>query len=185
MTFWSMLIVCTTRLSLSYVITKMVPLKTPASITSNECPVNHVLALQSMNSSTEAAKKYEFDWDEQLQGHILSVFYIGYIALQLPSGILALRFGGKLVLLTSVGINALCTILTPPLVQYGGYVFLIISRIIIGASEAPVIPCVAVLLAAWFPLRERSRSTSFSMSGTQVSPFIIIRNCLFNITIFF
>nr|CAD7441653.1 unnamed protein product [Timema bartmani] len=55
----------------------------------------------------------EFTWSEETQGFILSGYFYGYAAGQLPGGILAERYGGKLVFGLGTFISALLTVVSP------------------------------------------------------------------------
>lgn len=61
-----------------------------------------------------------FDWSHSIQSVILSSFFWGYVLLQIPAGELARKFGGKLLILTSIGVNSLVSLMIPvaaPLVR--------------------------------------------------------------------
>ena len=172
MCFWAMVIMYATRIALSFVITKMVTksFATTNATSTNEC-TDDVISVQNyseMPYKISNGIEDHFDWSEQLQGVILSAFYIGFILLQVPGGMLSSYFGGKYVLLTAVAINGLLTLLTPICVHVYGAPALILFRIIIGAAEGTFVPAIFELLSSWFPMRERTRSTSFSISGMQV-----------------
>lgn len=62
-----------------------------------------------------------FDWSQEQQGVILSSFYWGYVITQIPGALLSQRFGGKPVFFWSILLSALCTIVTPTIVQTSEY----------------------------------------------------------------
>ena len=111
----------------------------------------------------------QFDWSESLQGYILSSFYVGYCLNHIPGGLMASRFGAKYILLLALGLNAFMTLITPICVNAGGATALIIIRITVGFAEAAIYPTIAVVLAAWIPMKERSKVGSFILSGSQVN----------------
>uniref|UniRef100_A0A8D8VYQ6 Inorganic phosphate cotransporter n=1 Tax=Cacopsylla melanoneura TaxID=428564 RepID=A0A8D8VYQ6_9HEMI len=111
--------------------------------------------------------KADFDWDQKTQGYILGSFYIGYAIMHVPGGYLAQRFGGKQTLGIGIVITASFTILTP-LAANAGAVWFIVLRICMGLGEGTTFPGLNQLLAAWIPLRERSRVGAFVFAGTQV-----------------
>ena len=144
----------------------MVPIHNHTGVMSNECPAADVPIINPL--SHHLSNSYTFDWSEQLQGFILASFYIGYLISQVPGGLLASRFGGRYILLIAVFLNAFLTLITPACVRIGGAPALIAVRIIIGMAEGLIIPTCSVLLAAWVPLKERSRISTFVYSGMQV-----------------
>ena len=68
-----------------------------------------------------------FDWDREQQGTILGAFFWGYVCTQIPGGMLAERYGGKLIFGLGILVTSVFTILTP-LAARGGFVLLIICR---------------------------------------------------------
>ncbi|XP_059058445.1 putative inorganic phosphate cotransporter [Achroia grisella] len=56
-----------------------------------------------------------YDWDPRTKNIILSSFFWGYTILQVPAGILAKKFGGKLILLVSLISNGVLSLLIPTL----------------------------------------------------------------------
>ncbi|XP_065339064.1 sialin-like [Cloeon dipterum] len=108
----------------------------------------------------------EFDWSEQLQGTILSSFFVGYLFFQLPGGRLAELIGGRIVYGFTVLIPSLLAALVPLLtrVHYG---YLIAIRIGQGLFLGAMFPTASVLVTKWVPLHERARFMStFNMGGT-------------------
>lgn len=110
-----------------------------------------------------------YDWSQELQGIILSSFYWGYTATHLPGGILAEKFGGKWTLGLGILSTAIFTLLTPWAVDAGGSTALIVLRVLMGLGEGTTFPAMSALLAAWVPLKERSKLGSLVFGGGQVS----------------
>nr|CAD7404073.1 unnamed protein product [Timema poppensis] len=65
------------------------------------------------NISGLAVEDGEFTWSEETQGFILSGYFYGYAVGQLPGGILAERYGGKLMFGLGTFISALLTVVSP------------------------------------------------------------------------
>lgn len=101
------------RICLSVAITEMV--KKTASNHSVEigetCPAGEDV--------DESLPTGEFEWDEELQGLILSAFYWGYVITHLPGGMLAEKFGGKYTLSLGILSTAVFTLLTPLCIEWG------------------------------------------------------------------
>ncbi|KAI8435855.1 hypothetical protein MSG28_004071 [Choristoneura fumiferana] len=109
-----------------------------------------------------------FKWDEKTQGLILSGFYYGYAATQVPGGYLAERFGGKWTLGIGLLSTALFTFLTPVVIRTGGATWLFILRILQGMGEGPTMPALMIMLARWVPPHERSFQGALVFGGAQI-----------------
>lgn len=106
----------------------------------------------------------DLDWNAEMQGRVLSSFFVGYLLLQVAGGRLADRFGGKIILGVGVLVWSLFTALTPP-AAYIGFTVLIIVRVLMGMGEAVTFPSIYTLYSRWVPLRERSRAVALANSG--------------------
>ena len=60
-----------------------------------------------------AVQAARFGWTESEKGRVLSGFYWGYLVSQLPSGLLATRYGGKRALFVSMLLASVLIGLTP------------------------------------------------------------------------
>lgn len=110
----------------------------------------------------------EYDWDQEMQGIILSSFFWGYVITHLPGGVLAEKFGGKYTLGLGILSTALFTLATPIAVVWGGPWALVVLRMLMGLGEGTTFPALSALLASWIPLNERSKLGSFVFGGGQV-----------------
>lgn len=88
--------------------------------------------------------------------------------MNIPGGQLAQQFGAKPVLLAALAIASIATLLTPPVVHYGGSNALIVLRFVIGLSQGGLFPAINVLLAVWVPVKERGGMASFIYCGVPV-----------------
>jgi len=124
----------------------------------------------------------DLGWSPELQGRVLSSFFVGYMLLQIVGGRLADRFGGKAVLGAGVVLWSLFTVLTP-LAAYAGMVLLIATRILMGMGEAVTFPSIYTLFSRWVPLSERSGAIGLINSGIPmgtvfalvVTPIVVIQ----------
>jgi len=105
-----------------------------------------------------------FGWSDTTKGLVLSSFFIGYMVLQAPCGWLTNKIGGKIVLGFAVLSWSIFTLLTP-VAAFISFPLLIAARIAMGLGEAAMFPATYNMLARWVPESERSRSTSFLISG--------------------
>jgi len=172
------------RVNLSVALVAMVNSNsTNATIDPNgTCPVDdggggHVgRSLAAVNSTTRvnAEPLGEFaDWDSTKQAIILGSFFYGYIVTQIPGGILAKRFGGKIL----YGIGGLCTsvfTLLTPLAARISWKCLVAVRIIEGLGEGVTFPAMNSLFSDWSPPSERSRHSTIAFGGAQLGTIVAL-----------
>jgi ACS family sodium-dependent inorganic phosphate cotransporter len=111
----------------------------------------------------------KFDWSQELQGYILSSFYIGYIITHIPGAMLAHRFGGKYVLAFGILLTAFMSLITPIITKSWGAPALMVTRFLMGLFQGPLFPAISALLSAWVPTKERARLCSLAFSGMTVN----------------
>ena len=96
----------------------------------------------------------EFDLSPTMQGIILSSFFWAYALLQIPGGWMIDKFGPRRVITGSTflwgGFQTLAAFAT-------GGLSLLLTRVALGAAEAPLFPAGAKLNAIWLSARERGR----------------------------
>ena len=115
----------------------------------------------------------EYGWSDSEMGVALSSFFYGYATMQIPSGWLSARFGGKRVLAVCVALWSMFTIVTPLAVKVS-FGTLLAARVGMGLAEAASMPCVHSIIGAWFPPSEVSFAISFSTSGQAVGTIIAL-----------
>jgi len=115
----------------------------------------------------------EFDWDLKTQGLVLGTFFYGYIAVQVPSGMLAERFGGKHVLGLGLLFTGIFNILTPFSARFS-FPVLITVRVLTGIVEGVIFPSLSCLLSRWVPEPERSVLTTFINAGLFAGPLVAL-----------
>ncbi|XP_054740516.1 putative inorganic phosphate cotransporter [Anastrepha obliqua] len=130
--------------------------------------VNLSVAIVAMMDNKAANPDFpEYQWSEQIKSRILSSFFCGYICTQIPGGLLASRFGGKVMLLSSISISSVMALLTPIGVDFGGWKLLCFMRFLQGIGQGVTVPSMHTLLAKWSPVNERGSLATFSYSGSQ------------------
>lgn len=97
----------------------------------------------------------ELGWRESQFGIIFSAFLWGYMALQLPGGYVADRFGGKMIPWLCLGWS-IATVLTP--LGALGFPLMLFLRFLVGGFEAPIVPAMSIANAAWVPRHELARA---------------------------
>ncbi|XP_073974925.1 putative inorganic phosphate cotransporter isoform X3 [Rhodnius prolixus] len=151
------------RFCLGLVITEMVVpqhIAKPGHYDPDACPYD------TSNSTAHLAKEGgEFHWSESTQGLILSSFFWGYVITQVPGGILADKFGGKLILGIGLAISSIGTLITPLAARTGGSAAFMAVRVVMGLGQGVIYPSLHVLAANWVPTEERGRLGSFIFAG--------------------
>ena len=89
-------------------------------------------------------------------GWLLTAFFVGYTAFQVPGGVLGERLGARLMFVV-IGLTAfLATLLTPllPAVLSGPALLLglLAARFTVGVAQAPIYPVSSGVLESWFPI---------------------------------
>ncbi|XP_039482453.1 putative inorganic phosphate cotransporter isoform X1 [Drosophila santomea] len=133
--------------------------------------VNISAGIVPMTQSTAGAPYYS--WGTSEKSLILSSFFWGYVVSQVPAGLLAKRFGAKLVLgiATAVG-GILCFF--HPIAAKSGWQSICVLRVLTGLVQGTVYPCVHTLLAKWVPRTERGLLTTGVYSGAQFGTAVIL-----------
>jgi sugar phosphate permease len=104
-----------------------------------------------------------------IAGLASGIFFVGYVLLQIPGGQWAMKWSAKkfvLFALIAWGIFAILTGLAQNATQ------LLIVRFLLGVAEGGVWPATLVLLARWFPMKERARANSYWMFCLPVASII-------------
>lgn len=117
--------------------------------------------------------KRNLKWSPVLQGYILSSFFYGYIVTQLPAGFLTNLFGGRVFFGAGIGICAIVNLLIPVAAKTSPG-WLIFLRIIQGLSQGFIFPSMHCLWSKWSPTFERSRLTTFSLSGCYIGTVVAL-----------
>ncbi len=104
----------------------------------------------------------EMDLTKAQQGLLLSAFGWTYAALQLPGGWLVDRIPPRVLYPVCLVLWSLATVLMGII---GGFVALIVLRLMVGTFEAPAYPINNRVATAWFPERERATTIGFYTSG--------------------
>jgi MFS family permease len=106
------------------------------------------LVLQALPSVMREGLVIDFSLSQAGFGGLSSSFYYPYILLQVPAGLLVLRFGARTLLIGGI---ILCT-LSCFLTAYSRDLFWVeVARILMGVGSAPTFVCTATLATRWFP----------------------------------
>ncbi|WP_275293537.1 MFS transporter [Amycolatopsis sp. La24] len=103
-------------------------------------------------------------------GVVLSAFFWGYVATQVPGGWLATKLGPTRIIATSLfiwGFAAIAQALS------GSIEPLLFSRLAMGLAEGVVWPTFAVMFVKWFPVGERARAAGLSLLALPASSVVM------------
>jgi ACS family glucarate transporter-like MFS transporter len=98
-------------------------------------------------------------------GWVLSIFALGYALFQVPSGILADRYGPRKILTAVVTFWSFFTALTA---AAQGYISMLVCRFLFGAGEAGAFPGCARAVYSWIPMSERGLMQGVTFSGARI-----------------
>ncbi|MBI4909598.1 MAG: MFS transporter [Acidobacteria bacterium] len=112
----------------------------------------------------------EFGLTQEAMGRVFSAFLAGYALMQVPSGMLADRFGPTRVLaIAAFGWIACVFGITA---AAGSVAVLMIARFLLGVFEAPTFPSAGVAVSRWVPLAQRGRANGTVIAGIGVGSAI-------------
>lgn len=112
----------------------------------------------------------EFGWSPSVAGIVQSSFFYGYMASQIPSGWLANKFSGRLVLPGGVALWSAFTAAVP---LFSAMVpTLCVSRAAVGFGEGVAPSAVNDIVVKSVPKRERGRSMSTIFGGLHVGSIL-------------
>jgi D-galactonate transporter len=117
--------------------------------------------------------KLQFLQDLKLTDTVFGVaagmFFIGYVAFELPSNLLLARIGVRKTLLR---IMALWGVVTVALMFVQNATMLYVMRFLLGAAEAGFFPGIILYLTYWFPDHRRGRITSLFVMAVPIAGII-------------
>lgn len=102
-------------------------------------------------------------------GLLASFFSLGYALMQVPSGMLAEKFGPRKMITIALVWWSAFTILTGMIKHHGLLYFV---RFLFGVGEAPMYPSNAVFNSFWFAKNEKGRASSALLAGSYFGPVL-------------
>ena len=106
---------------------------------------------------------------KQQFGLLASFFSLGYALMQVPSGMLAEKFGPRKMISIALLWWSAFTILTG-MIKHHGLLYLV--RFLFGIGEAPMYPSNAVFNSTWFAKDEKGRASSALLAGSYFGPVL-------------
>jgi ACS family tartrate transporter-like MFS transporter len=112
---------------------------------------------------------HDLGFSDRVIGLGAGIFFLTYVALQVPGARMVDRFGARRVIFASMtswgALTVLMAMVQTPLQLYG-------ARLLLGAAEASFFPGVIVYLSKWFIREDRGKATSNFMSAIPVSSML-------------
>ena len=103
---------------------------------------------------------------DRVFGLAAGVFFVGYVALQIPGAILAERWSASRVISASMiawgSLTAFTALVHSPAQLY-------VARFVLGAAEAGFFPSVVIYLSHWFLRKDRAKAISNFMAAIPIS----------------
>ena len=107
----------------------------------------------------------DLNLSDKAMGWVLSAFALGYALMQVPSGMMADRFGPRKVL---GGIVVFWSGLTALTGAAWNFMSMLSVRFLFGAGEAGAFPGMSRAIYSWMPLQERGIITGINFSGSRL-----------------
>ena len=111
----------------------------------------------------------DLGFDDRVFGLGVGVFFLSYVALQIPGAVLAQRWSARGTICASMIVSGFLTALTA-VVHTPAQLYL--ARSLLGAAEAGFFPGVIVYLSHWFVQEDRAKATGNFMAAIPVSLII-------------
>ena len=108
----------------------------------------------------------DLGFDDRVFGLGIGIFFLSYVALQIPGAMLAQRWSARGMICATMIVSGLLTALTA-IVHTPAQLYL--ARFLLGAAEAGFFPGVIVYLSHWFIQEDRAKATSNFMAAIPVS----------------
>jgi MFS transporter, ACS family, tartrate transporter len=108
----------------------------------------------------------DLGFDDRVFGLGIGIFFISYVALQIPGAVLAQRWSARGMICATMIVSGVLTALTA-IVDTPAQLYL--ARFLLGAAEAGFFPSVIVYLSHWFIREDRAKATSNFMAAIPVS----------------
>jgi len=108
-------------------------------------------------------------FDDRVFGLGIGIFFLSYVALQIPGAMLAQRWSARGMICATMIVSGLLTALTA-IVHTPAQLYL--ARFLLGAAEAGFFPSVIIYLGHWFIQEDRAKATGNFMAAIPVSLII-------------
>ncbi|XP_043801699.1 sialin-like [Apis laboriosa] len=141
------------RTNLSIIIVAMV---NTTSKSGGNGPACSATIISNTTNRTIELKNYgeRFEWNQHIQGFLLSGYFYGVLPASIPAGLLAEKYGGSRVVAFATLIPAVLNLLMPWVsdIHYG---LVFVLRFLMGFFGAAIYPALHAMIARWVPPSEK------------------------------
>lgn len=120
--------------------------------------------------------KKEFELSNTDVGAMASLFYLGYAAIQIPSGLLFERFGVRVLFTIALAATSASTFFVG---LANSALQLKLARVVLGLAEGPLNVGILTTINRWFPTQEKATAVGVFMSSIKVAPAIVPPICAY------
>ena len=107
----------------------------------------------------------EMGWDDAAKGLALSSFFYGYAPCHFLNSWLSWRFGPRRILTCAALVQGALALSFPSIVRCGTLFPVLLTRLLMGCTQAALNPCLMQLIGAWLPPNEASRGYGIICCG--------------------
>lgn len=108
--------------------------------------------------------------DDLTYGRAIAIFFVGYIALEIPSNLFLKRFGARVtfgVLMCGWGLTTAATMFVTDIAGFN------LTRLLLGAFEAGFFPGVVLYLTYWYPPESRAGVLGVFIGAVALSGMVV------------
>lgn len=115
-------------------------------------------------------------WSHDTTGFCSSAFFVGFLLMQIPAGILAVKLGGKRLLPLAVAFWSLATMLHPAAAYTSSYL-LMVARVLLGAGEGAAPSAVMHIITTHVKKVDRQKAIGIAFSAFPLGSVFTLAVC--------
>lgn len=127
--------------------------------------INYCLRVNMSIAASEISK--DLNWSDINKGYILSSFFWGYSIGQIPSTLIAQKYGHKYIFGLAILLSSFVTLFLPSACKYSLSLALFV-RALTGLTSSALFPSSYHFFPRWIPLSEKTLMISIFGSGMYV-----------------
>jgi len=129
-----------------------------------------ICVIDRFNISFAALRmKSELGFSDSVYGFGASLFFLTYVALEIPGAIAAERWSIRKWIARIMISWGLITVVTASIHSAAQFY---VARLLLGAAEASFFPAIIIYLTRWFTLRDRARAIAAFYAASPLSAFV-------------